>query len=426
MEYLERGLLQELKKWMDRREILAIKGPRQSGKTTLLEMLKGWLTKEKGVNEENIIFLTFEDRENLEGFEQDPKRFIGSFLRNGSRHYFLLDEVHYVKDCGQKLKLVYDLFKNVKFVVTGSSSLELTSATARFLVGRVFSFELMPLDFREFLLARDRRMAKVYEEWNSAIRRLIIEGRDFRSDKEIFLRDLLRLLGDFLVFGGYPAVVKAESEEEKRMVLKGIYNTYIEKDIVSFLKIDDSIRFKKLVSALSSMTGKMVKYETLTATANSYFKEITKWVDILEQTYIIRMVRPFHRNLVTELRKNPKVYFIDPGLRNYAINDFSPLNSRSDRGELAENFVFNQLKPENINYWRTAGKAEVDFIADTGRGILPIEVKFEEMRKETVPKGLQSFIEAYSPGFAIIATKDFFGERGLNSTKVKFIPLVYF
>lgn len=334
--------------------------------------------------------------------------------------------MHYAKECGQKLKLIHDLFKNVKLVVTGSSSLELTSATARFLVGRVFSFELLPMNFHELLMARDRRMANVHEEGNSAIRKLILEGRDFRPEKDIFLNDLLRLLGDYLVFGGYPAVVRAESEEEKRMVLKGIYNTYIEKDIISFLKIDDSVRFKKLVSALSSMTGKMVKYETLTAIASSYFKEITKWVDILEQTYIIRMVRPFHRNLVTELRKNPKVYFIDPGLRNYAINDFSPLNSRSDRGELAENFVLNQLRLENINYWRTAGKAEVDFIAVIGKRILPIEVKFEEMRKETVPKGLQSFISTYSPGFAIVATKNFFGERELNGTKAKFIPLVYF
>jgi len=425
MEYLERELLGEIKKWIQRKEIIAIKGPRQSGKTTLLEIIKGWLIEEKKINPENVIFLTFEDRENLEKFEEDPKGFIKSFIENSQMYYFLLDEIHYVKDCGQKLKLLYDLFKNIKFIVTGSSSLELTSSTAKFLVGRVFPFELLPFNFHEFLLAKDRRMARVYEERNLLVRELILKYKNFKIEKDIFLKDLLKLLNEFLIFGGYPEIIKARTEEEKMMILKGIYNTYIEKDIISFLRIDETVKFKKLVMLLSSLIGKVVKYENLTASCDSYYKEIIKWIDILEQTYIIRSIRPFHKNLVTELRKNPKVYFFDYGLRNYSINNFSPTSVRVDRGELAENFIFDQLYQLNkeINFWRTTSKAEVDFVLGEK---LPVEVKFENMRKEKISKSLHSFINAYSPEFAIVVTKNFLGEKKVNNTIVKFIPIVYF
>jgi hypothetical protein len=424
MDYMERELLQEVQKWIRRREIIAIKGPRQSGKTTLLEMVKEWLIKEKGIRPEKIIFLTFEDRENLEKFEENAKEFIRPFIEKGERYYFLLDEVHYLRDCGQKLKLLYDLFRNVKFIVTGSSSLELTSSTAGFLVGRLFSFELLPFNFYEFLLTKDRKIAKVYRERSLHLRELVLQGKDFKIKKDIFLPDLLRFLDEFLVFGGYPEVIKARTEEEKRMVLKGIYNTYIEKDIINFLRIDETIKFRKLVALLSSSTGKMIKYEDLTAGCGSYYKEIVRWMDVLEQTYITRTIRPFRKSLVTELRKNPKVYFVDYGLRNYSIGNFSPIFVRGDRGELVENFILNQLSRYeiSINFWRTTAKAEVDFVVDG----IPVEVKFEEMRREKISRSLHSFITTYSPQFSIVATKNFFGEKKVDDTVVKFIPAVYF
>ena len=172
----------------------------------------------------------------------------------------------------------------------------------------------------------------------------------------------------------------------------------------------------------------MINFESLSNQTNSYFKEITHLIDVLDQTYIIRLIRPFHKNLVTELRKNPKVYFLDYGLRNYSINNFNPLEKRGDAGKLAENFVFNEMKliGENLflNFWRTTAKAEVDFIFSNG-GILPIEVKFEEFRKERIGRSLYSFINNYSPKFAVVATKNFWGERNFNGTKVKFIPIPY-
>lgn len=431
MKYLERTLFEEVKKWVYRREIIAIKGPRQSGKTTLLEMLKDWL-QEDGIKKENIICLSFEDREILEKFSLNAKGLIKNFIESENEKYFVLvDEAHYCKDIGQKLKFLYDTLKNVKFIITGSSSLEITSETARFLVGRVFSFELMPFNFYEFLNAKDKRLARVFLEKHRRIEKFILEGKNFKiPSTDIFLKDLLRHWREFLVFGGYPEVIKSGKEEEKKMILKNIFNTYLDKDIVSFLQITDTIKFRKLVSLLSSQTGHIISYEKLTASTQSYFKEITKLLDVLQQTYVINLLRPFHRNLVTELRKNPKIYFIDYGLRNYAINNFNVIEFREDNGEVAENFVLNELSFFTrdkffINFWRTTAKAEVDFVLNNMSEVIPMEVKFEELKKEKIGKSLFSFINNYHPERALIITKNFWGEKRVDSTLIKFVPIVY-
>jgi hypothetical protein len=432
MEYYERILLEKVKKWIDRREIIAIKGPRQSGKTTLLEMLKDWLIK-KGIKEKNIIYLTFEDREILEKFAINPKDFIKKFIeRENERYYFLIDEAHYCEDIGQKLKLLYDIYKNIKFIVTGSSSLEITSKTAKFLVGRLFSFELLPLNFFEFLNAKDKKLAKIFLEKNEKIANFITKGEDFEiPEKDIFVDEFLKYLEEFLIFGGYPAVVKAKGEEEKKIILKNIFNTYLEKDIISYLQITDTIKFRKLVSLLSYTIGNLISFENLAANCQSYFKEITYLLDVLQQTYIIRILRPFHKNLVTELRKNPKVYFFDYGLRNYTINNFNSLEIREDAGRLAENFVLNEItylleESMFVNFWRTTAKAEVDFVLSAVDRLIPIEVKFEFLRKEKIKRSLYSFIKTYSPKSAIVVTKDFWGSKRINETEVKFIPICYF
>ncbi len=426
MEYLERNLFDEVKKWVDRREIIAIKGPRQSGKTTLLEMIKDWLVAEKKANAEDIVFISFEDRELLEKFSTNPKEFVERYAGKKSI-YFFIDEAHYCEELGQKLKLLYDTFRNVKFIISGSSSFELTSQTAKFLVGRMFSFELFPFNFHEFLLTKDKKLAQIYFNNNKKIRDFIYNGKNFKLKQDIFINELFKFMSEYLIYGGYPEVIKSNNIEEKRIILKNIYNTYVEKDIVGYLHLTDTIKFRKLVSLLSFNIGNLVSYDKLVINCNSYFKEILRFIDVLEQTYVVRMLRPFHKNLVTELRKNPKIYFFDLGLRNYAINNFNEIDNRDDSGKLAENFIFNTFKDDNllVNFWRTTAKAEVDFVISNLKDIIPIEVKFEKMKKEKITRSFYSFLNSYKPLRAVIVTRDFWGETKIGKTRVKFVPAVY-
>ena len=418
-----RDIQASLLKWLDRKEAFAIKGPRQSGKTTLLRIMEQSLVK-KGVN---TVFLNFEDPDVLEAFEADPKEYVKSFLLEKGRYCFLMDEYHYVKDAGKKLKLLYDTFDNIKFVVTGSSSLELGGAMAKFLVGRVFFFELFPFSFHEFLVAKNPRLARIYEEKNRAVREFML-GNEDKIEKDIFLKELLPLFGEYVTFGGYPAVIKTEDAETKRMILKSIYDTYISKDIVAFLKVTDALKYRHVVRALALLIGNLINYNDLCSTCQVYYKELKRIISILSETYVISLLRPFYKNPITELKKQPKPYFFDLGLRNYIADNFSAMDKRVDAGALVENFVFLSLRNMDdaaVSYWRTIAKAEVDFVLRVRDGIIPVEVKYQHFAEPKVSRSLRSFIMSYKPKRALVATGDFWGRAIVDKTTVLFTPAYY-
>ncbi|MEM2908470.1 MAG: ATP-binding protein [Candidatus Hadarchaeales archaeon] len=410
-----------MEKWLDRPEAFAIKGPRQSGKTTLLKLLS---EKVRG----KTVFLNFEDPDILESFEKDTKGFIKSFISGPERHYFLMDEYHYVRDAGKKLKLLYDTLERTKFIVTGSSSLELGEGMGRFLVGRVFFFELLPFSFREFLLAKDERLARIHQEENALLKSFLLGG-EIEVGEDVLGREFQQPLVEYLTYGGYPAVVTAEDAETKRAILKGIYDTYISRDVVGFLRFKDAFRYRDTVKAFAASLGGLLNYHELSSEVGSYFKELKRIVSILCETYILFLLRPFFRNPRTELRKTPKVYFFDLGLRNYIINNFNPLEIRTDVGEMIENFALLELVrmfPDgSINYWRTIAGAEVDFVMRIGEDMIPIEVKYGRIDEPKISRGLRSFIKSYSPRRALVLSRELWAIRKVGGTEILFAPLCY-
>lgn len=429
--FFYRNLLEQLKKWISRREIYAIKGPRQSGKTTLLRILQDYLIGEKGVSLENIVFLTLEDREVLEKFSRNPKEFVRSLVMHkpNEQFYFLIDEFQYLPDGGQKLKLLYDLFENIKFIITGSSSLELTGKTAKFLVGRMFSFYLYQLSFEEFISLKSSQLNNVYQEKSRLIKEFILEGKDFAAQEEdIFGSDFERYFEEYSLFGGYPEVIKTDDIETKRLILKNIYDTYVSKDIIELLKIMDISKFRTILELLANQIGCLINYNSLTTDSQSYFNQIKHYLSVLEETFIIGLLRPFFTNKTTELKKNPKAYFIDLGLRNYLLNNFNEFSLRPDKGGIVENIVFTQLKMKEFNplkYWRTLSKAEVDFIIEIGGELVPIEVKYSYFKAPQITRGFRNFILQYQPQKAIVLTKNFWGNLNFEKTIIKFIPVWY-
>lgn len=433
-KYIDRFLLKELQKWMSRKEILAIKGPRQSGKTTVLKMLRDWLISQKKVDEKNIVFITFEERDILEKFSLDPKEYIKSLIGKdqSKKFYIFIDEFQYLDEGGQILKMLYDLFENVKFVITGSSSLELTSKTAKFLVGRIFFFNLWQLDFKEFIQTESNQLNNAYQDKSVQVNNFITKGKNFPiPEQDIFKSDFEKVFQEYAIWGGYPAVVSARGAETKKIILKNIYNTYITRDITELLKITEYAKFKNLVAILSVQIGNLINYNNLAQDTQSYFKEIKQYLSVLEETFIISLLKPYCTNKISELKKNPKVYFIDLGLRNYLTDSLnSNLVQRQDLGAIMENVVFFQLQnkennSQQLKYWRTIGGAEVDFIIEKADEIIPIEVKYSFFKSPKISRGFRNFISEHQPKRAIILTRGYWGEMKINSTIVKFIPLWY-
>jgi len=417
MTLIKRELEDKIKKFIERREIIGIRGARQTGKTTLLKMIEEQI-------EGNKVFIDLYLPEYRKTFEENPLDFVKRF-KNEGKLFLFLDEVQKAKDAGEKLKIIYDNFSDIKIFISGSSSLELKTKILPELVGRLFLFSLYTFNFYEFLLARDESLAKILKEKRESLRRFL-EDEDEISPPS-FQEEIIGYWKEYVVFGGYPEIVKAKNNEERITILKNIFNLYIEKDITGFFGITDTSKFEELVKSLSFNISKILSISSLSSELKIGYENVEKYLEILKHTYVIHLVRPFHKNLVTEIRKSPKVYFLDIGLRNCSIDNFMEFDKRVDKRELSENFVLRELITNfddwKINFWRTTGKAEVDFVIGKNEKIVPIEVK---LSGEKLGKGFYSFLKAYEPEKALIASLDTFEKKRVNNTLIQRIPIYYF
>ncbi len=149
------------------------------------------------------------------------------------------------------------------------------------------------------------------------------------------------------------------------------------------------------------------------------YRTVENYLNILVNTYIIKLLPPFYKNLATELKKSKKVYFVDLGLRNTLLGNFSPIDTRTEKGKLLENFVLNEIKElGEIKHWRTTAKAEVDFVLNFNNQTVPIEVKsFGKIKR-----GFLSFLNTYKPKRALVFTEKNFGIKKINKTEILFAP----
>jgi len=411
MIYIERDIEKEVEKWIGSREIIAIRGPRQSGKTTLLLRMKDIL-KNKGIEEERIHYISFEDDLVRLKFEEGIKEFIDFYLTSKKNHYFLLDEVQYIKDVGKKLKLVFDSFDNTKLIITGSSSFDLTGLGS-YLVGRVIFFNLYPFNFSEFLKTKDKKYENLYKK-------LIINFKSEITDikKTVFLDELNKLLQEYLTYGAYPRIVLEKNISKKKELLKNLFITYVEKDIVARYGIKYREKVVKLLKAIASISGNVINYETLSTHSGLKYHEVRDILPLLEDSFVIFIVKPFYKNLINELRKNPKIYYVDCGMRNYLLENFE--NLAFDK--LYENFIHNELKRSyQVKYWRTTAKTEIDFIIEYKKDIIPIEVKV----KPKITRSFRSFIQHYKPETAFVMNSNLVDKIKINNCNVFILPFVY-
>ena len=396
--YIRRDLEPVLQKHLAGPEYIAVIGARQAGKTTLLRHIRE--------NIKDSVFITFEDAEIRDLFDTDIKSFIKLYIE--PHHTIFIDEFQYAKNGGTSLKFVYDTVPGKKIVVSGSSALDLTITAVKHMVGRLFCFTLHPLSFREYLSFKDENLFRIL---NASAGKSHLE----RSLLERFRHHL----DEYVVFGGYPRVALASDDEERRTILKNIFNIYLLRDVRDVLGLADDYKMLNLAKALALQVGNIVSFQELCTLVQESLPSIKKHLNLLEKTFILRLVKPYFTNKRTELVKNPKVYFFDTGLRNSIIDDYRSVNGRSDRGALLENFHFSEfMKMEReVKYWRTRSKAEVDFIVDEK---IPVEVK-STLSRPLPGKSLYSYIEKYEPSEAVVFNDDIYTQIKIGKTPVRFI-----
>lgn len=374
----KRTIYNELKDYLYDDEIIVLHGARQVGKTSLLKYI---LQENKDIVQNHVLF-DLEVAENLELCNRGANHFFEYLEINGliseNQLFVFIDEIQYLDNPSNFLKLLYDNHKEkIKLIVTGSSTFSIKSKFKNSLVGRTVNFELFPLSFTEFL---------VFKNVKTKI--------DKKIEIPLIIEELKNYFSEFIVWGGYPAIVLEKDFNKKKKKLNQIISTYIKADIRDLGNIRNLTKFNKLILILASQVGNLLNITELANTVGIAKETVEDYLFILENTYIIKLVQPFSGNLRTELTKMPKVYFEDTGIVNILLKKDSIAGVS---GATFENAIFCELRKnyenDSIKYWRTIKKHEVDFILEVQNNILPIEVKLNFTKKR--PTSMIYFKEKY-------------------------------
>lgn len=369
--------------------ITVLTGPRQAGKTTLGKNLCYNLIK-TSKRFTQLIYLNCDStivRAWLTGV------YIINELQEtfGVQQFVLfLDEVQRLENPGLFVKSIHDLGMPIKLIISGSSQLEIKSKIQEYLTGRQIEALILPLSYQELPIPK-------------------------QIEKNV-------------LYGCYPQVI---TQSMQRILLSELYRNYINKDIIEFLKIGKPVIFEKLMVLLAHSSGQLLNYQQLATDCNISGVTIKHYINILEQTYIIKTLLPWSNNKRSEVTSNPKCYYLDNGFRNQALGNFLALESRHDKGLLIESAVFQELykyKAQHfldyqLHFWRTKNGAEVDFILkQNDECILPIEVKHQNFKQPNISRSLRSFITNFQPKQAVIITKNYSEKTTIDQTEVLFIP----
>lgn len=418
-----RDVFDKIVKFLDLPDIIVLMGMRQTGKTSLLYLLIDYLLKKD--LEANAFYFSLDDPIILSGFNKNIKEleiYLGSQKASKqSKIYIFIDEIQYLDNPTGFLKYYYDNFPNYKFIVTGSSTFEIRKKFKDSLAGRKKIVHIHPLSFGEFLKFKNSEFGGDFLDLNNIDKIREAKVGAIAGEK---LESGLR---EYLLFGGHPKAVNLKEQNLKIEELKDIYNSYIKRDIKDIGKIENITVYNYLIQTLGSQIGSLLNVQELSNTLNINQITLSKYIFLLENTFVIYLLRPFFRNKRKEISKMPKLYFEDVGIRNMVVNDFRKLDLRSDPGNLAENFVFTELNKkletdDELYFWRTIGKQEVDFVLKKDAELIPIEVKYKEFKKTQITLGMKNFIKTYKSKTAIVATKNYQGFDTIYECNVYFIP----
>jgi hypothetical protein len=365
---INRVINELIEKRLNRGKAIVLLGPRQVGKTTLInEFLK----------QREFLFLNGDDADHRELLENAGTTKLKSVI--GDHKFIFIDEAQRIKGVGIIAKLIIDHFKDVQLFISRSSALEINDRMQEPLTGRKFEYFLFPISWEEL----ERHVG--YLESNAQ-------------------------LEERLIYGMYPDVIN--QRHDAREVLKQLTSSYLYKDILSITGIKKPDLLDKLLKALALQLGSEVSYNELSRLLEVDKLTISKYIDLLEKLFIIFRLNSFSRNQRNEIKHNRKIYFYDNGIRNTIINNLNPIELRSDKGALWENFLISEriklqqyLKLYSNNYfWRTIQKQEIDFIEERDGQIYAFEFKWNKRPKDKIPS---SFIREYNAIGHIVDKQNF-------------------
>lgn len=351
----------DLGKLLKPNKVLAIFGPRRSGKTTLVkEYLKKTHFRFRYDTGDNISIHEVLGSQKLELL----KEYVGD------NELIVIDEAHLIPNIGINLKIMVDNIPDIRIIITGSSSFDLANQIGEPLVGRKFTYLLYPISFLEL--------------------KPLMSGLEINE-----------MLEKVLVYGSYPEVMSKKTRNERIQTLSEIANSYLFKDILIFEGLKNSTTLLNLLRLIAFQVGSEVSLAELGSSLGIDKKTVARYLNLLEQTYIITPLHPYFTNNRKSITKKNKYYFLDLGVRNAIIGNFNPIKERNDIGALWENFlVIERLKKQaylpiysNNFFWRTWEQREMDWVEMRDGKLFGYEFKWNSKAKS---KNKKYWLESYA------------------------------
>lgn len=362
---------QNIRKWLDSGKAVVVIGPRQVGKTTLVKSIS------QSINRPTL-WLTGDDPQVRALLEHVTLAQMRTIL--GNYEVVVVDEAQRITNAGLTLKLITDHFK-VRLFITGSSSLDLAAQTKENLTGRKFEFPLFPLSF-----------AEMCGHHGYLTERSLLEQR--------------------LLYGYYPEVANHDLARAQK-TLQDLTDGLMYKDLLTLDQIKKPSLLVKLLQALALQLGQEVSYQEISQLIGADTSTVEKYIDLLEQSFVLFRLSSLSRNARNEIKKGRKIYFYDNGIRNSIIKNFSPLSLRTDVGALWENFLIVERLKNNVYrdysynsfFWRTTAQQEIDYIEESDGKLFAFEFKWQSPRSLKFPK---TFLENYPGSETTLVTRDNF------------------
>ncbi|MCS6973049.1 MAG: AAA family ATPase [Cyclobacteriaceae bacterium] len=345
---INRALFPIIQRYIGRNKVLLIKGARRTGKTFLLDkILASYSGKYLKLNGELPEVQAMLAGKNL------------SMYRNllGNARLLAIDEAQSVREIGQILKIIIDHFPDVTIIATGSSSFDLINKTGEPLTGRQLQFTLFPV-----------AQLELSEHENPIETRQKLEER--------------------MIYGSYPEVINLEGANEKKRYLTELTTSYLLKDILQFEQVRNSHKLLQLLQLLAYQAGQEVSNHELAKSLGVKHDTVARYLDLLSKVFIIYSIGAYGRNLRKEVVKSLKWYFVDNGIRNAIINNFSLLSQRNDEGQLWESYLMSERMKRNSYkelhirsfFWRTYDRQEIDLIEEKDGKAEAFEFKWKAGR----------------------------------------------
>ncbi|MGB9721901.1 MAG: ATP-binding protein [bacterium] len=407
LELIERPVKDKLTPFFERKEILTITGVRRCGKTKLLYLFIRELIKK--IPSANILYLNFED-EMLSQFElPDIYKKYKSFMKPKGKIYLFLDEIQNALGWERWVRKMYDSFEDIKFVITGSSSILPKQKFASLFTGRMFNFELYPLDFIEFL----------------KFKKLIIDKFFLIENTEV----IKALLKEYGYYGGFPEVVLEDDLTKKILILKNYFETIRDKDIIKRFNLKEIKKFERLTFFLSGNISKPTSAKRLSQIVQISTSVIDNYFDLLEMAYFFFFVNHFAYSIKSQITYPRKCYVIDTGLTNAIGFRFS-----EDLGYIFENIVFLELKRKQaidpmfeLFYWKNPEQQEVDFVVKRGLKIEQIiQVAYRLDDEKTKQREIKALKKAYKEFYCknlLVITDRYEAREKFDKAVVVYMPL---